>query len=59
MLVLRRKDQQSILIGDNIKVTLVKGENGEAWIGIEAPKDVMVLRTELLRRNESGPNRAA
>ena len=47
MLVLSRKQDQWIHIGDNvrIKVQLIKGNN--VRIGIEAPKEVKVLRGEL------------
>ncbi len=44
MLVLGRKKGETILIGDNIKITLVKGDN--VRIGIEAPPDIPVSRGE-------------
>jgi len=47
MLVLSRKDQESILIGDNIKITVLKSKGNTVRIGIEAPKDVRILRNEI------------
>ena len=48
MLVLSRKTNQSIKIGDvTITVTRIKGN--VVRLGIEAPKDTKVVRTELLK----------
>ena len=47
MLVLSRKTNQSIQIGDNIVVTVVRIAGGEVRIGIEAPSDVPIVRQEL------------
>ena len=47
MLVLNRKDGEVLLIGDNIRITLVKCKSGEAKIGVDAPDDIMILREEL------------
>ena len=47
MLVLSRKPLQSIMIGPDIKVTVVKLERNQVRIGIEAPRDVTILRDEL------------
>ena len=54
MLVLSRKPLQSIMIGPNIKVTVVKVERNQVRIGIEAPRDVTILRDELLDTVEDG-----
>lgn len=48
MLVLSRKRFQSIQIGDDIKVTIVKIDGNQVRIGIEAPQGVTILRSELL-----------
>lgn len=50
MLVLSRKDGESIRIGDNIVVTVVRTSGNTVRLGIEAPPDVPVLRGELIRR---------
>jgi carbon storage regulator CsrA len=47
MLVLSRKLGQQIRIGDQITLTVVKTKGNTVRIGIEAPKDVRVVRAEL------------
>ena len=47
MLVLSRKPLDSILIGDDIKITIVRIDRNQVRIGIEAPKHIPVLREEL------------
>lgn len=49
MLVLSRKPEQSLLIGDDIVVTVTEVlSNGRVRIGIAAPREVTVLRPEML-----------
>ncbi len=52
MLVLSRKPLQSIMIGPDIRITIVKVERNQVRIGIEAPRDVTILRDELLESAE-------
>lgn len=47
MLVLSRKTNEQILIGDDIRITLTKILGDKARIGIDAPKQLSVLRAEL------------
>ena len=47
MLVLTRKNREQIQIGDSITVTVLRVKGKSVRIGIEAPRDVRVLRTEL------------
>jgi len=47
MLVLSRKVGESIIIGDNIQVMVLKVENGVVKIGIMAPSDVRIYREEV------------
>lgn len=48
MLVLDRKPNQEIRIGDNIRIVFLGlNEYGNARIGIDAPKEVKILRAEL------------
>lgn len=47
MLVVRRKKNESILIGDNIEINIVAIENGTVKLAINAPKEVQILRKEL------------
>ena len=52
MLVLTRKANEEILIGDDIKITLVRIRGNSVRIGIEAPREVRVVRGELAKREE-------
>lgn len=48
MLILARKAGESLVIGDNVQLTILSVEpNGNVTLGIEAPKDVLILRKEL------------
>ncbi len=47
MLVLTRKHQEKIRIGDNITITILKTKGKAVRVGIEAPADVSVIRGEL------------
>lgn len=58
MLVLGRKPNQTILIGDNIKITILDMTRTTVKIGIEAPQDVRVLRSEILKRAPKGKSSA-
>ncbi|MDI3477383.1 MAG: carbon storage regulator [Thermoanaerobacterium sp.] len=48
MLILTRKIGQSLIIGDDIEVKVVSIDGENIKIGISAPKDVSVVRKELL-----------
>lgn len=48
MLALTRKIGERIVIGDSITVTVVDVKGDSVRIGIEAPKEVRILRGELL-----------
>ena len=50
MLVVSRKVGERILIGDKITVTVVKIGSSGVRIGIEAPKEMAVVREELAER---------
>lgn len=47
MLVLTRKSNQSIMIGDDIEVTVLSIMGEKVRIGIQAPRDVPVFRKEV------------
>lgn len=47
MLVITRKKGESILIGDNIEISISKIEDGSVKLAIEAPREVSILRKEL------------
>ena len=50
MLVLTRKPKQQIQIGPNITITILQVKGQSVRVGIEAPKNVCVLRTELAEK---------
>jgi carbon storage regulator len=47
MLVLSRKKDESIIINDHIRVTVVEIRGDKVRLGIEAPKDITVHRREV------------
>jgi len=49
MLVLARKLDESIVIGDDIVVRVISIEKGVVKLGIEAPSSVTIMRSELLQ----------
>ncbi len=49
MLVLTRKLMEKLFIGDDICVTVVRLEGGQVRLGIEAPREVSVVRAELVQ----------
>ena len=49
MLVLSRKRFERLLIGPDIRITIVKVDRSQVRLGIEAPADHAILREELVR----------
>ncbi|MDQ6834977.1 MAG: carbon storage regulator CsrA [Actinomycetota bacterium] len=59
MLVLTRKSNQSIMIGDDIEVSVLAIMGEKVRIGIQAPRDVPVFRKEVyLEIKEEGPEQS-
>lgn len=56
MLVLTRKVGERTYIGKDIVVTIVQVDHGKVRIGIDAPKDVTIVREEVLRKIEGKNN---
>jgi carbon storage regulator len=52
MLVLKRKERESIRIGSDIVISVLKAGPDNIRIGIEAPKHVRILRDELVAAPE-------
>jgi len=48
MLVLTRREGESLIIGDDVKLTILAVKGGQVRVGIEAPKSVAIHREELL-----------
>jgi carbon storage regulator len=59
MLVLTRKLMERIFIGDEICVTVVRLEGGQVRLGIDAPREVAVVRAELVPERPAPGVRAA
>ena len=60
MLVLSRKLGEKIVIGENIRITVVKIDRNQIRIGIEAPGEVPVYREEIApQRFVTAPSREA
>jgi carbon storage regulator len=49
MLVLSRKTSQQVMIGTDIRITIVRIDRNQVRLGIEAPAGVAILRDELVR----------
>ncbi len=47
MLVITRKKDEALLIGDDIEIKIVKIEDGSVKLAIDAPKDKVILRKEI------------
>jgi carbon storage regulator len=56
MLVLTRKYQEKIRIGDNITITVLRTKGKAVRLGIDAPADVPVIRGELAFERSSDPS---
>ena len=51
MLVLSRKAEESMYIGDDIKITVLDIRGGQVRIGITAPQDIKIHREEVYQRS--------
>lgn len=54
MLVLTRKVDEVLVIGDSIKVKVLGINGNQVRLGIEAPEDVMIDREEVRVRRDAG-----
>jgi carbon storage regulator CsrA len=59
MLVLSRKQQQQIKIGEQITVTILRVSGSTVRVGIQAPRDVRVIRGELPKEDAPQAEQAA
>lgn len=50
MLVLSRKTDESIIVGENIKVTVLGIDGDKVKLGVEAPISMRIFREELIRQ---------
>ncbi|MEE4279658.1 MAG: carbon storage regulator CsrA [Halieaceae bacterium] len=54
MLILTRKEGESLRLGDDIVVTVVSVKGGAVRIGVAAPRDLAVHREEIYERVQRG-----
>lgn len=57
MLILQRKAGESLLIGEDVEISVLSVEAGRVRLAIDAPKSVSILRSEL--KNAAATNREA
>lgn len=59
MLILSRKKEESIMIGDNIEIVVVDIDEGKVKLGIRAPKDIEIHRREIYEEIQKSNKEAA
>lgn len=59
MLILSRKIDQAIIIGENIEISITKIEGDSVKVGISAPRSIAILRKEILEEMQSSNKAAA
>jgi carbon storage regulator CsrA len=59
VLVLSRKINESIIVGDAIEITVRRVSRGRVVLGLNAPHDVSIVRGELDRRLENDTTKPA
>jgi carbon storage regulator len=59
MLVLSRKLNQAIMIGDNVRVVVVSVDRDQVKLGIDAPRDIPVHRSEVFEEIQRTNRHAA
>ena len=58
MLILRRRAGESLLIGDNVRLTVMDVYEGGVRLAIDAPKSVTILRSELAQAADANRDAA-
>lgn len=58
MLILRRKAGETLLVGDEVKITVMDVYEGGVRLAIDAPKRITILRSELLQAADANRDAA-
>ena len=53
MLILTRKTGESLLVGDDVEITVLSVRGSQVKLGVNAPKDIAVHRQEIYHNNLS------
>ena len=53
MLILTRNQNESIIINDDIKITVISDRHGQVKLGFEAPDDVEICREEIYTKMQN------
>jgi carbon storage regulator len=59
MLILTRRINESLVIGDEVTVTILGVKGNQVRIGVDAPRDVSVHREELAQKDDETPTSRA
>ncbi|WP_408955667.1 carbon storage regulator CsrA [Natroniella sp. ANB-PHB2] len=59
MLILSRKEDESIIIDDEIEIKVLELDNGRVKLGIKAPKDIPIHREEVYQEIQAENREAA
>ncbi len=59
MLILTRRVQEAIMIGDDVTITVLSVKGNQVRLGIDAPKNVEVHREEIFHRVKAGLGQGA
>ena len=54
MLILTRKIGETVMIGNDVSITVLRVKGNQVRLGVDAPKDVSVQRQEIFERIASG-----
>lgn len=54
MLILTRRVGESVMIGDDVTVTVLRVKGNQVRLGVNAPKTVSVQREEILKKIQGG-----
>ena len=57
MLILTRRISESIIVGDDVKITVLGVKGNQVRLGIDAPKDLSVHREEIYNRIHTEGNK--